>query len=83
MSSDTQLLEILIARDDNERTARPSEDSDELDALLVRVPERTAASFSTGQNRAIQSALKKGILKKGEALRRGSAGTEPAPSSGT
>ena len=83
MSADTQLLEILIARDDVDLKGQPTNDSEESDALLAEVPERAAASFSIGQTRVLQGLSKKGILKKGEALRRASAGPEPTSSPGT
>ncbi len=83
MSADTQLLEILIAKDDGDSRGQPTDESEESDALLVEVPERAAASFSIGQTRALHGSSKKGILKKGEALRRASAGPELTSSPGT
>ena len=83
MSADTQLLEILIARDVIDFKGRRTDDSEESDPLLVEVPERAAASFSIGQGRVLQGLSKKGILKKGEALRRASAGPELTSPQGT
>lgn len=83
MSADAQLLEILIAKDEIEGEVQPMERSAESESLLVEAPERAAASFSTGQYAVWQGSSKKGILKKGEALRRASAGAELRSSPGT
>ena len=82
MSGDTQLREILIARDDLETSTEAIQGAEESDSLLARGPERAAVSFSAGQDRLQLSCLKKGILKKGDVLRRASASTEVPSSAG-
>jgi hypothetical protein len=82
MSGDTQLREILVARDDLEISTEAIQGAEESDSLLTRGPERAAVSFSAGQDRLQQSCLKKGILKKGGALRRASASSEVPSSAG-
>ena len=81
-SEDAQLLEILIAGDDTERTREAREGAGESDSLLATMPDRSAASLSKGQGSLTQGSSKKGILKKGEALRRASAAAETRPASG-
>ena len=79
---DAQLLEILIARDDTERTREAREGAGESDSLLATMPDRSAASLSKGQGSLTQGSSKKGILKKGEALRRASAAADLPVASG-
>lgn len=62
------LLEILIARDEADK---PCSDDDEFDdGQLISDGDRTAASFTAGTS--CKAAAKKGILKRGHALRRAS-----------
>lgn len=79
---DAQLLEILIAKDKPDRSSEASEKTEESDSLLARVPERTAASFTIGHDILQQGSSKKGILKKGDALRRASANAEMVTTTG-
>ena len=60
---ETELLEILIAKDRSDRPIKPTED----DVGDIDSP-ASAASFSGGS----KATMKRGILKKGTALRRAS-----------
>ncbi len=82
MSGDTQLREILIAVDDLETSTGSIQGAGESELLLARGPERAAVSFTAGQDRLQLSVLKKGILKKGDALRRASANSKVPSSRG-
>ena len=81
-SEDAQLLEILIDGHDTDRTRQTREGAAESELLLASLPDRSAASFTTSQGSLTQGSSKKGILKKGEALRRASAAAEIPPASG-
>ena len=81
-SEDAQLLEILIDGHDTDRTRQTREVAAESESLLAALPDRSAASFTAGQGSLTQSSSKKGILKKGEALRRASAAADLPVASG-
>lgn len=68
---ETELLEVLIAKDAPKKSK--DESYDELDASSVSMSPDSFSGFSKG-------AGKRGILKKGPALRRASSMTSSAPS---
>ena len=80
---DAQLLEILIDGDNTDRERQTRDGAGESESLLASLPDRSAASFTTGQGSLTQpGSSKKGILKKGEALRRASAAADLPVASG-